>query len=80
MQAWRVDEKLLQEALLPIWEKMMGGMIAERTRSIRLEKGVLTLEITSASLRHELTLGKTKLIELFNKELHGNFVKEIQIH
>lgn len=63
--------------LVSSWEKLMGKTIANRTKKIYIKNQVLFVEVTSAPLRHELNLSKSKIIAIFEKEVGSGIVKEI---
>jgi hypothetical protein len=52
-------------------------MIANRTQDIRLYEGTLYVQITSASLRSELSFAKAKIIQTLNEQVGEELVKDI---
>ena len=62
-----------------IWNEKMGTSINKYTKSIYLRNGILFLIIESAALKHELKMGKSKLIKLLNEQFEEEVVKEINI-
>lgn len=79
LDTYKLRDKLNQVKLLRCWENMMGEAIAKRTDKIFLKDDVLTIYLTSAPLKEELTYGKEKIKKLLNKELEGEFIKEVVI-
>lgn len=63
-----------------IYRKMMGNYISNHTTQIYLKNNVLFLNIDIPSLRHEIMIGKEKLINLINEELGDSHVKDIKFH
>lgn len=63
--------------LLQSWSVLMGPMIANRTEDIRLYEGTLYVQITSASLRSELSFAKAKIIQTLNEQVGEDLVKDI---
>ncbi|MEM9547622.1 MAG: DUF721 domain-containing protein [Bacteroidota bacterium] len=49
------------------WKKEMGEIICSYTQRLYFKSGVLTVYLTSAPLRNELSMSKEKVIELLNK-------------
>ena len=74
-----IKDKVNENKLYEIWEKVMGKMIAKRTQSITIKKKVLIIEINSASLRNELTFAKEKLKNIINAEFEEDILDEIRI-
>lgn len=70
-------EKLNETKAREIWNEKMGTTINHYTRELTLRKGKLFITITSASLKQELTYDRTKIREMMNRELGGDFVKEV---
>jgi hypothetical protein len=65
--------------LKKIWKDKMGTSINKYTKSIFLRNGILYLVIESAPLKHELKMGKHKLMNLLNEELGEIIIKDINI-
>jgi predicted nucleic acid-binding Zn ribbon protein len=59
------------------WEKIMGKPIASRTQQISLNKGKLRVKLTSAPLKHELNMSKTRVLELLEKEFGKGVIEEV---
>jgi predicted nucleic acid-binding Zn ribbon protein len=77
LKVYNLKSKFSETYLVAYWEKIMGVSIAKRTEKIYIRKGVLFLRISSASLRQELVLAKTKLIKMLNEEMGEEIIKEI---
>ena len=61
------------------WNELMGKSIASYTESLYFNKGVLVVKLNSAPLRHELSLGKEKLVKLLNDKVGKVVVERIVI-
>ena len=61
------------------WTALMGKTIISYTDSLYFNKGVLRIKLTSSPLKHELSLGKEKLIKLLNKHVGKNIISDIII-
>ncbi|MGL4630352.1 MAG: DUF721 domain-containing protein [Leadbetterella sp.] len=77
LKAYNLDKKFDETYIISHWEKMMGSTIASRTSKIYIREGVLFLQITSASLKHDLVKSKTRIIELLNGDMGKSVIKEI---
>ena len=60
-----------------LWASLMGPTILNYTTHVDFFKNTLYVTLSSAVLKQELSLGKQKIIELFNKELQKDLVKEL---
>ena len=74
-----IKNKVTENKLYEIWEKVMGSMIAKRTKCITIKGKVLIIEITSASLRNELSYAKEKILNNINAEFEEAILDEIRI-
>lgn len=79
LDTYKLRDKLNQVKLLRSWETIMGDAIAKRTEKMYLKDDVLTIYLTSAPLKEELSYGKEKIKKLLNKELAGEFIREVVI-
>ncbi|MCR9066454.1 MAG: DUF721 domain-containing protein [Cytophagales bacterium] len=77
LDSFNLKTKYSETHLIASWEKMMGKTIAVRTEKIYLRDRTLFLKISSAPLRQELVLAKSKLIERINRDLDNLKVEEI---
>ncbi len=77
LDAYRLRAKFNEAKIVDCWEQLMGKAIANRTQYIYVRNGTLYLKLTSASLKQELFYAKEKIINLINKELGEEYVKEV---
>tara|TARA_Y100001936_G_C15475783_1_gene360990 strand:- start:102 stop:395 length:294 start_codon:yes stop_codon:yes gene_type:complete len=70
-----IDNIKVQDA----WIKTMGKNIQKYTFKVIYKKGVLHVKLKSSVLREELTYEKVKVIQLINKELGKEYVKDLVI-
>lgn len=69
--AGRLDECRAVE----LWPLIMGKRIARLTSRPRISCGVMIVDVESASLRHELNMNRSGIIEAINRELGKEVVK-----
>lgn len=79
LNAYRLNAGLQQVQVKELWHNMMGPYIAKQTEKIKLDNGVLHVKITSAALKNELMMMRSKIIEKLNTELKRELIKEIKI-
>lgn len=77
LHTYRLDTKMAELDVINSWKKVMGNMIAKHTTDIRIVNKELYVRLDSAALRHELSLGKEKIVDLLNKEAGGKVVERI---
>lgn len=59
------------------WKKEMGEIICSYTQKFYFKEGILTVYLTSAPLRNELSMSKDKVIDLLNKSCKEDIIKSI---
>ena len=77
-----VNENNLEKGLDKVqvrnaWAKLMGNGINNYTTAIELKNDILCVQLSSSTLREELSYGKQKIIELINEELRKEIVNKI---
>lgn len=77
LKAYHIDGKYNQTRIIAFWEDLMGKTIAKRTSKIYFKGKTLFVELSSAALKHELSLSKTKMIDLIHKEFGPGLVDDI---
>ncbi len=60
------------------WRSLMADNAMHYTSGLRYHKGILYVHITSAALRDELNRGKSLIIDLINKDLGEQILKDIR--
>jgi len=63
-----------------IWRETFGTLIASYTTSVRYHKGTLTVSISSAPLKQELSMSKDAVIIKLNKALKYKKVEKLFIN
>ncbi|MCR9250632.1 MAG: DUF721 domain-containing protein [bacterium] len=77
LDSFRLKSKFQQTQLINSWSKIMGEPIARRTSNLYIQDRTLFVTLTSAPLKHELTIGKKKIIEMLQKEFGPEVVDEV---
>lgn len=77
LQAYRIQGKLSEVDLVQRWEQIMGKPIAMKTKELYFRDQKLFVRLTSAPLKHELNMSKSKVVELLNKAMGNEVVKEV---
>ncbi len=77
LQNYKLDSRYTATVIQTSWEKLMGKPIASRTSKISLYNKKLKVTITSAPLKNELNMSKSKILELLEKEFGKGVIEEI---
>jgi predicted nucleic acid-binding Zn ribbon protein len=77
VRAYRLQGKLNEVTVVSSWEKVMGKAVALKTKEVYVNQGRLFVRLTSAPLKHELVMAKTRVAELINAEVGEVVIKEV---
>jgi len=77
VRAYRLQGKLNEVTVVSSWERVMGKAVALKTQEVYVNKGRLFVRLSSAPLKHELLMAKTRVAELINAEVGEVVVKEV---
>lgn len=77
LKAYRIQGKVNQTQVVAQWEKIMGKAIALKTKELYFKESKLFVLLTSAPLKHQLVMSKTRVIELINLEVGAGVVDEV---
>lgn len=79
IKAYGLGPKLLEVSVRQSWDEIMGPVIAAKTSHIKLSDGILKVKVTSAALKNELAMAKSKIAKMMNESLKSDTIKEVQI-
>jgi predicted nucleic acid-binding Zn ribbon protein len=76
-KAYHLDEKMNETRLIRSWEKVLGKLIANHTRDLKVRNKILFVKIDSPALRNELLFQKGKIIDSLNGEVNAKVIEDI---
>lgn len=79
LKTYNIEDKYNESRLIADWEKIMGTTIAKRTTRLYIKDRRLFVTVSSAPLRHELTLSRDRILERLEEESGRKIVDEIVI-
>lgn len=74
-----LEKPLLERELIKRWPEIMGPAVAQLTRSVEMEDGMLRVRISSAALRATLFDERRQLIERLNSAMGATVVLDIRL-
>lgn len=74
-----LEKPLLERELVQRWPEIMGPAVAQLTRAIEMEDGLLRVKITSAALRATLFDERRQLIDRLNRAMGATVVHDIRL-
>ena len=77
VKAYRLQGKLNEVTVVSSWERVMGKAVALKTQEVYVNRGRLFVRMSSAPLKHELVMAKTRVAELINAEVGETVITEV---
>ena len=77
LNSYRLTSKYDEANIIESWERLVGKPIASRTKKIFIKNKVLFVEFDSPTMRHDFTLHKGEVLEVFRKEFGDGVITEI---
>lgn len=78
-KTYKLDKRLVETSIPLIWKNVMGEMISSRTLKIFVNDHQLFIRLSSAPLKNELMMNKSKIIERMNEEVgEEGYITEIR--
>lgn len=78
LKTYKIKQKFEESNIVNKWEEIMGKTIASRTSKIFIKDKKLFIEITSAPLKQQLLLSKSKILEILNRDHKEPIVIEVK--
>lgn len=79
LKASQLENRIFEDRLAAIWQETLGDTIAAETVRIHLQNGLLFVDLRSPSLRNELLMRRTAIMNLLNEKLETEIIKQIVI-
>lgn len=74
---YRISNKYDEANIIGSWERLVGKPIASRTKKVYIKDKVLFVEFDSPSMRHDFSLHKAEVLNIFRKEFGNDVINEI---
>lgn len=74
-----LEKPVLQSQLIEQWSQIMGPLIANMTRSVEVEDGVLRVRLTNAALRSQLFEQRHELIRKINDHFSVEIIRDVRL-
>ncbi len=73
----RLSQGIYKSRIPAAWEAVMGKPVARVTRSVFFRNGVLFVSLNSSTIRGELLMHRTKIIQSLNEHIGRPIVTEL---
>jgi predicted nucleic acid-binding Zn ribbon protein len=77
LNSYNLSGKFDEANLISSWERIAGKPIARRTKKIYIRNKVLFIEFDSPTMRHDFSLHKQQVLDMFRQEFGAGIITEI---
>ncbi len=77
LNSYRLTTRFDEAKLIASWERLAGKPIARRTKKVYIRNKVLFVELDSPSMKHDFSLHKNQVLEMFKKEFGAGIITDI---
>lgn len=77
LRTYKLKDKFDARLLIQAWPEMMGNTVASRTTSVYIKDKKLFVQVTSGAIKKELSMNKTKVIEIVEQKFGKGVITEI---
>ena len=74
---YRLTSKFDEANLIDSWERLVGKPIAKRTKKLYIRNKVLFVEFDSPTMRHDFSLHRSHILDVFKKEFGEGVITDI---
>lgn len=79
LEMYGMDKKFEEIDIQNTYNDLMGKMITSKTESLYFRNGTLYIKLSSAVLRQELSMNKSKIVDLINDKIGKPLIQEVSI-
>lgn len=79
MDSFNLTDKYHVTLVQEKWKEIMGPTVARYTNDLYVKDGVLHIYVSSAPLKNELFIMKSKIIERVNEEIGAEVIHDVAI-
>lgn len=79
LKSYHLKSKFDEANLIASWEKLVGKIVARHTKRLQIRNKVLFVELDSPSLKNDLVLNKSRILEIFQKEFGPDLLNDLVV-
>lgn len=79
LDSCNLTEKFQEGLIIAAWKRLLGEKVSKQTKRVFLKDKTLFVELTSPALKHDLTLSKKQVIQLFTNDFGKEVIVELVI-
>jgi predicted nucleic acid-binding Zn ribbon protein len=79
LKTFHIKNKFDETTIVNLWPELVGKTIAKNTKKVVIRDKVLFVEFSSPSVKHNFSLYKSKVLEIFKEKFGAGILQEIVI-
>ena len=72
-----MSRKYYETMVIAFWGKIVGRVIEKHTEKVEVRRGIVYVQLDSPALIQELSMNRSNLINLINKEVDKDIIHKI---
>ncbi|WP_304518221.1 DUF721 domain-containing protein [Cecembia rubra] len=77
LKAYRLKDKFDERQVIQAWPEIMGNTVAKRTESLYVRDKKLFVKISSGPVKKELSMNRSKVLELIGSRFGEEVILEV---
>lgn len=77
MEVYGLKDKLMEYRIKKFWAEELGSQINSYTKTVYVKNKKVFVQLSSSSLRNELSYGKDKIKKMMNESFKEDYVEDI---
>ena len=77
IEAYKLDDKLIESKIIQSWESIVGNYIASKTSKLFIHDHKLYVGIQSSIIKHELMIASDDFLEKINEIAGKKYIEKI---
>lgn len=77
MEVYGLKDKLMEYRIKKFWAEELGTQINSYTKTVYVKNRKVFVQLSSSSLRNELSYGKDKIKKMMNESFKEDYVEDI---
>lgn len=77
LKAYRLKDTFEEKHLIQSWPELMGKTVASRTDSLYIKNKKLFVKISSGPIKKELSMNRSKVLQIIHEKFGKNVIEEI---
>lgn len=77
MEVYGLKDKLMEYRIKKFWAEELGTQINSYTKTVYVKNKKVFVQLSSSSLRNELSYGKDKIKKMMNESFKEDYVEDI---